>query len=235
MLPTQEKQKESNLERVTSTHGWNNYSNYKLYNQMPLDYFYNTAVKSGLDTGKDITLIMPYIQKAKAILEVGAGYGRVVNHLIQKGYKGELVAVERSDKFYPWLCSQYQERVEIIQGDVKQLVLNKRFDVILWMWSGISEFSKFEQLPMIEKLISLLNQGGFFIFDTVSPEEKTLNSINVAEQEHIIKTEYGTDYCYIPTDKEINNYADNLGLKIVECIKYQPIINRNRYLYILQA
>jgi len=112
---------------------WSNTDNTAIYENMPIDEFYKIAVLSGLDTGKDIEVIWKYIQSAKSILEVGAGYGRVLNHLITRGFNGTLSAVERSKKLSHWLKSQYQHCVTLHEGTVMAAKSGRQYDLILWM------------------------------------------------------------------------------------------------------
>lgn len=212
---------------------WSNTDNTAIYENMPIDEFYKIAVLSGLDTGKDIEVIWEYIQSAESILEVGAGYGRVLNHLITRGYRGALSAVERSEKLSHWLKSQYQHCVTFHEGTVMAAKNNSQYDLILWMWSGFAEFASTEQMQVLNKLSKCLMPSGKIIIDMVPLNEKTLNSIELTKQEQIIETMYGTDHCYVPSAQEIFHYINTLNLKLVEKIAYQPLPNRTRWLYVI--
>ncbi len=45
------------------------------------------AIDRGLDTGCDLEQIFPQLTAAKTLLEVGAGYGRALQHLQRLGYQ----------------------------------------------------------------------------------------------------------------------------------------------------
>ncbi|MFN7096235.1 MAG: methyltransferase domain-containing protein [Gammaproteobacteria bacterium] len=212
---------------------WSNTDNIDLYENMPLDEFYKIAVTGGLDFGKDIDLIMPYIHSAESILEVGAGYGRVLNHIITRGYSKKLACIERSKKLCQWLKSQYQHRATIHEGSIMTIVSQEKYDLILWMWTGLTEFGQLEQPIVLKKLFEQLMVDGKIILDMVPLAEKPLNTLELTVQEHIIQTKYGIDHCYIPSEQQINNYAHQLGLKIIEKISYKSLPERTRLLYVL--
>lgn len=212
---------------------WVNTDNTEFYENLPLDEFYKTALIGGLDSGIDVDVIMPYVNVAHSILEVGAGYGRVLNHLITRGYKGKLSAIERSKKLCQWLKSQYQHRVTILEGSLMTITHQEKYDLILWMWTGLAEFSKDEQVTALKKLLGYLTPEGKIILDMVPLTEKTLNTVALTVQEHICETKYGTDHCYISSEEEITNYAQKIGLKTIEKKAYKSLPERTRLFYIL--
>lgn len=212
---------------------WSNTDNIEFYENLPLDEFYKTAVIGGLDSGKDVDVIMPYVNAAQSILEVGVGYGRVLNHLIIRGYKGRLSGIERSKKLCQWLKSQYQPRAMILEGSLMTITHQEKYDLILWMWTGLAEFSKDEQIVALEKLMEYLKPEGKIILDMVPLTEKTLNMLALTVQEHVFETKYGTDHCYISSEEEIMDYAQKIGLKNVEKISYKSLPERTRLFYIL--
>jgi len=89
-------------------HRWQNDDNLLIYNAMPLSEFRNTAINGGLENGCALDQIAHYIFKASSILEVGAGYGRVIANLLNKGYSGKLTAIERDVKLRIVECIYYQ-------------------------------------------------------------------------------------------------------------------------------
>lgn len=216
-------------------HRWSNTDNTQLYENLPLEEFYKIAFSGGLDTGKDIQMLMKYINSAGSILELGAGYGRILNHLITRGYKGKLTAIERSEKLVQWLQSQYQHCATIQHGSIMELNSKEKYDLILWMWAGLAEFSKPEQMAVFEILAPCLTLHGKIIFDMIPHDKTAPNAIEVQPQEQIIKTNYGTDHCYVPSEEEIHFYAEHAHLKIAEKIPYQTLPNRTRWLYVLSS
>lgn len=209
---------------------WSNCNNKNFYKNMQLEDFYQGAIQGGLDTGIDIKHIQKYIRHASSILEVGAGYGRVLSHILNLGYTGKLVAVERDQKFYQFLQSQFYLQADIFCDDIANFSPDEKFDLILWMWAGICEFSKAEQAQIISHLANMLNENGYLIFDMVPIECNSINAIELTPYNRIIETSYGKDYCYFPSDDEIMQYAQRAGLFCHENLIYYTNTNRKRRL-----
>ncbi|MGD9108172.1 MAG: class I SAM-dependent methyltransferase [Gammaproteobacteria bacterium] len=221
----------TNLKSHHSKHeNWSNTDNINIYKNMPIEAFYQIAIQSGLDTGVDVKTIKKYIRNANSILEIGAGYGRVLAHILNQGYQGKLVAVERNQRFCQFLQSQFYGRADIICDDVANFKTDEKFDLILWMWTGIFEFSKTEQSQMISYLSKLLSKKGYLILDTVSVDFVSINAFGATPNDRIIKTSYGKDYCYFPSDDEIMQYVQYAGLVHHEDLFYSALVNRKRRL-----
>jgi hypothetical protein len=74
--------------------------NIKAYNnEQALQCLQKIATIGGLDNCCDVKLIENYLYNANNILEVGAGYGRVLEHLIKINLEGKVYAVEACDFF----------------------------------------------------------------------------------------------------------------------------------------
>jgi SAM-dependent methyltransferase len=211
---------------------WGNRHNEEFYNFLPLGEFYSLAVQGGLDTGCDIDQIWPAITQAKSIFDIGAGYGRAINQIIVRGYEGKLACIERCEKNHQFLTSQYSRRVDVIKGDIQTTPIKQTFDLILWLWTGITEFSKNEQLSVLQKIYQLLNKGGKLVFDTMSHTLNNLNALTFNQQTRIVKTRYGIDYCYLPSPEELDSYQQALKFESVNTIDYQSTTGRPRVLHI---
>jgi SAM-dependent methyltransferase len=223
---------------IYSEESWANSENAFIYEKMPLHYFQDSAVNAGLDNGCDVKEISNYIMNAKRILEVGAGYGRVLNSIISSGFRGGLVAVEREPKLCQMLEKIFADKVQVFCADIRNFKPQNTFDLILWMWVGITEFSRHEQLSVLARISNFLNKKGFFIFDIIPIEYETTNAaivnINASRNYRVISTPYGSDYCYYPTPAEIDSYVQLCGLRKVKVMTYKTKTNRIRQLYITQ-
>lgn len=212
---------------------WTNSHNAIMYKNMPLSYFKKEAIEGGLDNGCDIKAIMQYIKNAQSILEVGAGYGRALNYIIKSKFKGELVALEREPK----LCKVLKKRfktAKIIGDDIRYFKLEKKFDLIIWLWASLCEFSKNEQLPALNNLVQHLNPKGFLIFDIIPITDKTINTIDFDRHNRVIATPYGNDNQYHPSPNEIERYLQKLALLKKEILVYETKTNKKRNLYVAQ-
>ncbi|MFL5729137.1 MAG: class I SAM-dependent methyltransferase, partial [Cytophagaceae bacterium] len=134
-----------------------NEKNFDFYRNLGVDPFKKLAAIGGFSSYTDLELSFPFIKNSQSILELGAGYGRCLDFFIAKGFKGKLIAVEQSEPLVQHLKSQYGDKAEILQEDIKTLQLKENVDAALWMWSGIIDFSKEEQLNTSRHIVSLLN------------------------------------------------------------------------------
>ena len=80
---------------------WTNKDNAPFYESAPITNLCEVAHMAGLSDGCDLRQIKSYILHSKTILEVGGGFGRVITHLRNMGYNGELYALERNKKGSP--------------------------------------------------------------------------------------------------------------------------------------
>jgi SAM-dependent methyltransferase len=212
---------------------WNNTDNKKFYEEISLETFENFAKLAGLDTGADLDQIQSYIDKASSILEIGAGYGRVIDLLLKRGYKGRLAAVERSSKFCQLLKTRFGDKITLYEGDIRDLVIPEKFDLILWLWSGISDFNHEEQLNLLKRHANHDNVTA--IIDTLIHKQIPLNAIefNHINKQYVIHTESSFVYGYMPSPKEMLNYGKNLTCKSIDHFVY-ALGNLNRNLYIIK-
>jgi SAM-dependent methyltransferase len=63
----------------------------------------------------------------KKALDVGAGKGKIVSFLLQKGYK--VTAVELNENFVANLKQRFPD-IEVINGDFNSISINRRFDLV---------------------------------------------------------------------------------------------------------
>jgi SAM-dependent methyltransferase len=213
---------------------WCNVDNIAFYNQLPFDEFYKAGAESGLNNGCDIKAIAHYVKRAQSILEVGAGYGRVITHILDMGYAGKLVALERDPALCQLLKTQFNKKITVIQKDILAFHSKFRFDLIVWMWASFSEFSKTEQLSALDRVTKHLEIKGYLILDIVPLSCKTTNTVDFNSQDKVIQTPFGDDYIYLPSPAELESYQKKLNLKKIETITYQTQTNKNRYLEVFQ-
>lgn len=212
---------------------WSNSNSIVMYKKMPLDYFKNEATQGGLNNGCDVKAITKYIKNAKSILEVGAGYGRVLSHIIKKGFSGELFALEREIKLCRLLKKQFPQ-IPIIHTDIRQFKIKYKFDLILWMWASLCDFSRTEQQPVLNNLVSHLSTNGFFIFDLIPTNCKIINAIDYDKCNKTMRTPYGNNYGYFPALEEVERYMQKLNMLKKEIVTYTTKTNKKRNLHVFQ-
>lgn len=213
---------------------WSNRDNADFYENTSPTLLDDYAHTSGLNSGCDVDLIWPYIKNAKNILEVGAGYGRVIDHLFRLEFKGAITAIERSPTFCERLRSKYQNRVEILQEDLNHVRLPHQFDAILWMWSGITDFNKDEQKHILKHITQFLSPRGILAIDTVLSEEKIKNSGGMSYGQYYVIQKNRTQIFGFKLDvKSLEAYGRELSLTLIKrFIPYQTETGYKRNLHI---
>ena len=78
--------------------------------------------------------------------------------LIQMGYSGKLTGVERSKLLFQMLQCTYSGRIDLFNEDLSEFIPMYKFDLILWMWSGITDFSDMEQIVLLKRLSYFLKR-----------------------------------------------------------------------------
>jgi len=211
-----------------------NVKNALFYDSISLDLLPDFSVRGGLESGCDLDLIANYIAHVNSILEVGAGYGRVISNLFKRGYNKNLVAIERSKKFCDLLRQNYDGKLEIINADIKSFEYSRQFDLILWLWSGICDFSQEEQGDVLLKIAGFLKKEGVLVVDSLLPSTLPANAETHNEKYAVIPGGNNSKlYVYTPSPEEIKAYSKTAGLDFMKFISYKTTTNRNRMLYLL--
>ena len=212
--------------------GNNNNKNIDFYNNIGVDPFKIMAEIGGFDSFVDLELAYEYIKNTKSVVELGAGYGRCIDFLIKKKYKGKIYAVEYSHILALHLNDNYTQHATILQQDIKKLKLPSQVDIALWMWSGFIDFTEIEQQNCIEIIYSQLNEGGKIIMDL--PRFGVQTFAQHTDKQHIhFESPYGNLDCFIPNLENIENYAHKAGFKKVTFQDYKTDTDKERSLYVL--
>ena len=215
---------------------WSNIKNAPFYESIPIDNIKHFAQLAGLDNGCDIKIIIPFIKSGDKILEVGAGYGRVIEHISKYNLSGEIVALERSFQFYQYLQYNFSNRAEIIHTDINNFSTHEKFDLILWLWEGIADFSRTEQPHILKHISSLLSEKGILVIDTLSSRLNTVNGekFQTDNTNCKIQLKNWVMNIYRITPNELHFHAQSIGIENISTIFYQTSTNRERVLYILK-
>ena len=214
-----------------------NDKNIDFYRNININKFKEIAALIGLDTKIDIDLVYPYIQSAKILVEFGAGYGRVIEALLERKFNGRIIAFERSPELVKYLRNQFADaisssKISLIENDFKQLIIKEKADVVLWLWSGFLEFSEKEQKESVKNIFDNLNKSGLLVIE-IPVEVKHIGTRT--DQQHIrVDTDWGSVDAYMPRYEELLEYAANAGFQGVECINYATATNLKRAIYIFR-
>lgn len=164
---------------------------------------------------------------------MAGGYGRVTKRLINNGYQGKIHIVERSQCYYEHLIKHYSHRAYITQQDIQHFCPIQKVEAVLWMWSGIGDFSKKEQLSILKRICTWLKPGGTLVLETILHTSVPNNATINEGQSFVIFTEYGTFYGYKVSAEEIQEYGEQLGFKYIKHINYLTPLGRPRVVHIL--
>jgi SAM-dependent methyltransferase len=207
--------------------------NWAFYEGMKLESFMNFAKLTGFDTGIDVDILYPMVKDAALLVELGAGYGRAIDFLLQKGFKGEIVAVDRIPHLVALLEERFHGRVQCLCQNIVQLSLPQPADAIVWLWSGILELTVADQARSVRQLYKNLKPGGLLILESPHKEIKIVGKH--ATNRHIqLRTEWGELNAFLPTPEEIEAYSKQVGFSSFEMKFYTSATGLARVFYIMR-
>jgi 2-polyprenyl-3-methyl-5-hydroxy-6-metoxy-1,4-benzoquinol methylase len=216
---------------------WRNKDNNAFYDEIQVAGLQNYAKVAGLETGCDVAALKPYWEHAQSILEVGAGYGRVIKALREQGYQGDITAIERNKYLYDYTQQHYADTATILQQDIMDLDPNTlpKFDVILILWTGFSEFSPEEQPITMKKLINMTNSNGLLVIDLLPKNILPLKTKHIREKYvYILEAKKNINITiYIKDHLELKRYISNSKFKSIKTIKLTTSTQRKRLLHII--
>lgn len=211
---------------------WCNADNHDFYNELNVGTLKRAAEKSGLNSCIDLDVAQPFWQNANHILEAGACYGRVIQGLHERGYINNITALERSKNRCADLKRNYPE-VNVIHSDLRTFNNSNIYDTILWLWSGIADFTPAEQLASIQHLGSFLTPAGFMVIDSFDCTTKGVNTCFQHDNFYVVEMNQQTTRGYNPTEPEVQAYAAQSNLKLNDIIRYTAPNGVKRILYII--
>ena len=111
------------------------------------------------------TLIRKHSPNAKTILSLGCGTGNYEFELEKLGY--EIVGVDISQQMIDIAdISRGKSKCEFIQGDIRNIRLDRTFDIVISMFHVMCyQTSNEDLLNAFETASAHLNKGGIFLFD----------------------------------------------------------------------
>lgn len=214
-----------------TTH-WSNKDNSHFY-ETNTNTLKHWAEIGGLAHCPDLIALKPYLKQAHDILEIGPGYGRVINYLEQHYPHTSLSAIEQSHQ----LCLQLKQdhpQITLFEADIKTFETTKHYDLVLWLWSGITDFAQSEQLIALEHAAKLLTPTGTLIVETFPHDLTPANGSTTDTQSYTLITNDSSLNGYIPSPTEIKYYAEQLALNYNDYITYTTGSGRERKLYPLR-
>ena len=214
---------------------WSNKDNNAFYEAVKADGLKELARKAGLVSGCDMKVLTPYWSKVESILEVGAGYGRVIDYLLGHRFKGAITAVERCNALFEHLETQFGEHknVHLVHQDILELDTTHRFDLVLLLWGCCANFSPSEQSFVVKKLSTMLKRDGKLVVDTVFADFVPLESKKISNGYYLINANGSLMNFHLPSAKKITCYAQDDGFSNISHVNYETDNKLQRQLYIL--
>lgn len=114
-----------------------------------------------LPDSRVLSLALP---ESSSILDIGCGYGRVLKHMYEMGYR-DLTGIDVSEKLIGRARRFCPEATYHI-GDIERVQLEQRYDLILIM--GVIEYvlSDEDQREFFDKVRKMLNPNGHVLLET---------------------------------------------------------------------
>jgi SAM-dependent methyltransferase len=212
-----------------------NKKNKKFYSGLEnFDVVEKNAENSGLSGCIDLDVIMNNvnIKRSKIILEVGAGIGRVISGLLDRGYSNRIIGVERNIDFIDNLKSTFKanKNVEIVNIDLLEDKVPMA-DFGLHLWAGFAEFGLNEQLRLLKNVYYSVSSG--YIIDLPLEGVKT-NAKKIMGRKQIVVLQGGIQLeTYVSSQGEIYQFSKTAGFKETKAVFYTPVEGRERVLYFL--
>jgi SAM-dependent methyltransferase len=111
-----------------------------------------------------ISLIKKYNPEAKSILDLGCGTGRHAELFSNKGFI--VLGVDQSKYMLNEAMNRKNNNLDFIEGDVRFLKLDKKFDVVTALFHVLSyQITNKDVESLIRTAYNHLNKNGLFIFD----------------------------------------------------------------------
>jgi SAM-dependent methyltransferase len=194
---------------------WANKNNIKFYEEM-CDGLYDKLIKnSGIDKDQDINNIKDYILNASSIFEIGLCRGRVIKACREIGYQGNFSGIEFTPSFCKELKTNFPD-LALFEGDFLEFIPTTQYDLVMLMGSTLSTFTLSEQKNCFKKVKAILKPNGFLIIDNYLSNVKPENVASLPSNNGFYTFQANGQYHagYIPSVKEINDMAQEIGLKL---------------------
>ncbi|MDF2529801.1 MAG: hypothetical protein K0Q57_681 [Gammaproteobacteria bacterium] len=199
---------------------WSYLDNREFYEKIPLKGFIRLLELSGLAESPDVTLIADYIKKANSILDIGGGFGRIIKACQKLGYDQDLAVIEYTHSYAEFLKSHLQN-CQVIEGDFLTYPFNRKFDLLLMMWTTISIFSPHEQKLCFKQCAKLLNPGGYAVIDLLISNTSDQAKATHSKEYSFVDQDTGIEHHgYVPTTFEIIKAAAMANLGVREIREY---------------
>ncbi len=207
--------------------------NLEYYENVPPQELQKLSINAGLETCPDLEMIHPLIDNAKKILEIGGGYGRTIDFLIKNNFKGLVDIIEPTDNFHAFLQNKYPHQFNIFKELIQDFTPPSQYDLILWLWSNVVEFSPLMLKKIFKKLCLALEKNGVLVIETMREHIDPVGLEYKTAKTSLTRLQHGTLKSFNYTKNNIITLAQKSGLKILEIQDYALSSGRLRTLMLL--
>lgn len=189
------------------------------------------AKATGLENNPDIQAIHSYVSKAKKLVEIGPGYGRVIDDILQRTPQTPILGLESQPSWAAYLQDKYrsESRVEIRCTEVGSGLRETLGDLVLAPWSVLMDTTAQGVSAIATDVAHMLAGGGNFLVEL--PQATPSGSVGELTGECItLDTPYGVFEGRMPSLNEfsVDTQDTNLWLSHKKTIPYQTGVGLER-------
>jgi phospholipid N-methyltransferase len=201
---------------------WANNDNDAFFDRFTPDVHDECLFNAGLATNKDLTFIQELVQQAETILEIGAGYGRIVNGIKAISQQTHIDAIEKNPLIFKQLRTlSHVAGVTLYNQDIFDFLShsNKQYDLVLLLWSTLAVFSPAEQFTLLERLKCHLNRGGKIVIDFFLSAKGNLKPHIMNNYYHVI-ADQTSHFGYLCPRNRLKKIVEALGYANINFYEY---------------
>ena len=199
----------------------NDFNTDKLYQSLGFEKLNEIAQWAGLTECIDIEAIKPWLKNKSEILDIGCGYGRVLPWLLNNT-NAHITAIEKAYALYTEASSIHNKRLSVIYGNILNHSFTKKFDCIMMLWTGITDYSKAEANLLFDKIKSILTKDGIVCFDYINAMPKNASISDLEEHLFCVNGIGNAEgYAYRPPFDLIQSTLESKGFVYNTKVNYQ--------------
>ena len=144
----------------------NNYYNDKL-NSEKLFMVYDTNIQRIKQyLSKEIDYVKNILNSNDLVLELGAGYGRVIKEIASSCKFAMGIDISKDNVSFSKKYLDGISNAKILEMDINNIKFDEKFDIILCLQNGLSSMGM--NIDIIKKIADILSDNGKLIFSTYS-------------------------------------------------------------------
>jgi len=147
-------------------------SNEEFYESLSIGDLERFAKKTFGTPPSDLKQILSIIKPDQTILEIGAGTGRLGLELVKKGFN--YTGVDKEERYLKIFREELNKdnlKATLVNTSFEDLDPKPRFDVIIFSWTVIGDFTKKDQEKALKKSFTHLNKEGICLIDNPSKNQ----------------------------------------------------------------